>query len=69
MCHYKMFSLAKKTLKHMDTIGIHLSLNKSAFYEHRCLKNIKNVYKYFGKRDHQQQYKSILGDALVSTPE
>ena len=53
----------------MATIEIHLSLNKSAFYEHRCLKNIKNVYKYFGKRDHQQQYKSILGDALVSTPE
>ena len=44
-------------------------LSNSAMYEHRCLENIKSLYKYAGKHDNRQQYKAIIEAAMVSTPE
>ena len=38
-------------------------------YEHKCLENIKKIYKQSGKCDDQQQFKDILEAAMVSTPE
>ena len=38
-------------------------------YEHRCLENIKRLYKTAGKCDDQQQYKDILEETMVSTTE
>ena len=45
---------------HVQTIGIDQSLSKTSIYEHKCLENIKKVYKQAGKFDYQQQFKSIL---------
>ena len=44
----------------MVTIVIDQSLSNSAMYEHRCLENIKKLYKSDSKCDNQQQYKAIL---------
>ena len=38
-------------------------------YDHRFLENIKKLYKYAGKYDDQQHYKSILGSEMVSNLE
>ena len=38
-------------------------------YKHRCLENIKKLYKTGGKYDDQHQYKDILEAEMVSTPE
>ena len=38
---------------HMKTIGIDPTLRKNAIYEHKCLENIKNLYKQAGKCDDQ----------------
>ena len=54
---------------HMETVGIDQSLINSALFEHRCLQNIKKLYKHTGKCDDQQQLKYILEAAIVSTPE
>ena len=54
---------------HVETIGVDLSLSNNAIYEHKCLENIKNIYKQAGKCDDQQQIKDILEAAMVSTPE
>ena len=35
--------------KNMATIGVDQSLSNSEIYEHRCLENIKKLYKYAGK--------------------
>ena len=53
----------------MVIIGVDKSLSNSAMYEHWCLKNIKKLYKYTVKCDDQQQYKSVIGASMVSTPE
>ena len=53
----------------MKTIGIDQSLRKNALFEHKCLQNIKKLYKYSGKCDNQQQFKDILEASMVSTPE
>ena len=37
--------------------------------EHICIQNIKKLYKHSGKCDDQQQFKDILEDAIVYTPE
>ena len=50
-----------------DSFGLNQSLGYSAIYEHRCLENIKKLYKYSGKCDDWQQYKAILEAAMVST--
>ena len=54
---------------HVKTIGLHPSLSDNAIYEHKCLENIKILYKQAGKFDDQQQFKDILEAAMVSTPE
>ena len=38
-------------------------------YEHRCLENIKKLYKSCGKCGDQQQYKDIVEAAMVSNTE
>ena len=53
---------------HVHTIGIHPSLRNNDIYEHKCLENIKNIYKQAGNFDNQQQFKDILEAAMVSTP-
>ena len=52
----------------MVTIGVDQLLSNSAMYEHRCLENIKKLYKSVGKCDEQQEYKTILESAMVFTP-
>ena len=54
---------------HVQTIGIYQSLRKNALYEHKCLENIKKLYKQAGKWDDQNQFKDILEAVMVSTPE
>ena len=44
-------------------------LSNSVIYEHRCLENIKKLYKYDGKCEDQHQYKDVIEAAMVSTPE
>ena len=39
--------------QHMVIIGVDQSLSNSASFEHRCLENIKNIYKLAGKCDDQ----------------
>ena len=46
--------------QYMVIITIDQLLSISALYEHRCLKNIKKLYKSYGKCNDQQHYKSIL---------
>ena len=53
---------------HVQTIGIDQSLSNNAIYEHKCLENIKKLYKKSGKCDGQQQFKDIIEDAMESTP-
>ena len=53
---------------HVQTIGIDQYLRKNALYEHKCLENMKKLYKQAGKCDYQQPFKDILEDAIVSTP-
>ena len=38
----------------MVTIGVDQSLSNSTIYEHRCLENIKKLYKSVRKFDDQQ---------------
>ena len=52
----------------METIGLDQQLRKSALFEHRCLQNIKKLYKHAGKCDDQKKFKDILEAAMVSTP-
>ena len=53
----------------MVIIGLDQSLSNSSLYEHGCLENIKKLYKSTVKYDDQQQYKAILEEEIVSTPE
>ena len=54
---------------HVHNIGIDPSLSKHAIYEHKCLKNIKTLYKQSGKCDNQKQLKDILEAVMAFTPE
>ena len=54
---------------HVNTIGINQSLSNNALLEHKCLQNIKKLYKHAVNYDNQQQLKDILEAAMVSTPE
>ena len=53
---------------HVQAIGIDPSLSNNNIYEHKCLENIKKLYKQAGKCDDQQQFKDIIEAAMVSTP-
>ena len=44
-------------------------LSENAIYEHKCLENIKILYKQAGMCDYQQQFKDNLKDSIVYTPE
>ena len=54
---------------HIQTIDIDQSLSNNSIYEHKCLENIKKLYKQAGKCDNKQQFKDILEVAMVSNPE
>ena len=54
---------------HVHTIGIHPSLSNNAIYEHKCLENIKKLYKQDGKFEDQKQFKDVLEADMVATPE
>ena len=54
---------------HTKTIGIDQLLSNSALFEHRCLQNIKKVYKRAGKCDGQQQLRHIIDAGVVYTSE
>ena len=49
--YYKTVIAVIITEKHMVTIGVDQSLSNSAVYEHRCLENIKKLYKSVGECD------------------
>ena len=53
----------------MNTIGIDQSLSNNDLFEHKCLQNIKKLYKHAGKCDNQQQFKDILEANMVYTSE
>ena len=40
---------------HVQTIGIDPYLSNNTIYKHKCLENIKKLYKQAGKCDYQQQ--------------
>ena len=54
---------------HMNTIIIDQSSFTRYYFEHRCMKNIKNIYQHAGNCDYQQNLKDILEDTILSTPE
>ena len=54
---------------HVHTIGIDQYLRNNALYEHKCIENIKKLYKQAGKCDDQKKFKDILDAGMVSTPE
>ena len=54
---------------HVQNIGFEPSLSNNTIYGHKCLENIKNLYKQAGKCDYQQQLKDILEAAMVFYPE
>ena len=53
----------------VHTIVIDQSLRNNALYEHKCIQNIKKLYKHADKCDDQQQFKDIIEANMVSTPE
>ena len=44
---------------HTKTIHIDQSVRKGAYFEHKCLNNIKKIYQHAGKCDDQQKFKDI----------
>ena len=44
----------------VQSIGIDQRLKNNAIYEHKCLENVKKLYKQAGNCDKQQQLKDIL---------
>ena len=54
---------------HLHSIGINPSLSNNSIYEHKCLENIKKLYKQADKCDDQQQFKDILEADMFSIPE
>ena len=54
---------------YVQTIGIHPSLRNNAIYEHKCIENIRKLYKQSGKCDDQQKIKDIIEAYMLSTPE
>ena len=50
---------------HVQTIGIDPSLSNNTIYEHKCLENIKKLYKHAGNRDGKQQLKDFIEADMV----
>ena len=65
---FKVMLQSLRLKYHLQTIGIGKSLRNNAIYEHKCLENIKKIYKQAGKCENQQQLKYILEVDMVSTP-
>ena len=55
--------------QHMVVLGVVQSLSNSALYKHRCLGNIKKLYKSAGKCYDRQKYKVVIESTMVSNPE
>ena len=53
----------------VQTIDIYPYLRNNAIYEHKCLENIKTLYKQYVKCYDQKQFKDIIESAMVSTTE
>ena len=68
LCFKGMFQ-SPQLKDQVHIIGIDQSLSNNAIYEHKCLENIKKLYKQAGKCDGQQQFKDILETGMFSTPE
>ena len=47
----KGFFWSERLENHMVAIGVDQSLSNSAMYKHRCLENIKKLYKSVGECD------------------
>ena len=47
----KVMSQLPRLKYHMKNIGIYQSLRKNALFEHKCLQNIRKLYKHAGKCD------------------
>ena len=54
---------------HIKTIGNDQSLCNRSSFEHKCMNNIKKIYKHAGKCDDQQNLNDIIDAAMVYTPE
>ena len=54
---------------HVQTIGINQSLINNSLYQHKCIYNIKKLYRQAGKCDNQKKFKEILENYMVYTPE
>ena len=50
-------------------MGVEKLLSISAFYENKCLENIKELYKYSSKCDDKHKYKDIIEEVTVFTSE
>ena len=44
-------------------------LTNNAIYEHKCLENIKKLYKQAGKCDEHKKFKDILVADMIYNPE
>ena len=53
----------------MVTIGIDQTLSSSAMYEHKCLENIKKLYRSSVKCDNHHYYKAMIETEMVFTPD
>ena len=53
---------------HMKTIGVYQSLFTRSSFEHKCMNNIKYIYKHAGKCDDQKNLKDIIDADMVSNP-
>ena len=53
----------------MKTIGFYQSLCTRSSFEHKCMKNIKNIYHHAGKCVDKQNFKYIIDAAMVSNTE
>ena len=53
----------------MNTMCIDQSLSNRAYFEQKCLNNIKKICQNSGKCDDQQKFKDILEATIVYTPE
>ena len=59
---------AQRLKDHVHNIGTYPSLSKNDIYEHKCLKNIKRLYKQADKCNDQQKLEDILEAYMVFTP-
>ena len=53
----------------MVSVGFYQPLSSSSFYEHRCLENIKELYKTSGKCEDQHHHMAMIEAVMISTPE